>query len=535
MSTTPSSLHVVFPDEGEQWNAFLARIAKLKGDVLLVVADRDEELGQKADVRAQLIASCAAMGRRVRIATKNPAFVAEARAKGIRVIDRTKDIHQLLKGHALSNEVFRVFSPHQWKQQLQSQLQRMGLLSVPKLRIYALVLMSVLLFFFVLFRLLPSADVTVWPRQETASQTVNVYLVSTGSLADVPSRVRTMPLIPIGVTVKHSLVSDHIGKEFIGTTAEVDLTVVNTASEEYSFKKGTRFTNEAGMVFRAQEPIFIPAGKEVAVRAKADDVDIYGQIIGARGNVPPGLTWKIPGLSDSPDRQKIYAKNAKAAKGGTTAYRTVLMEEDLELAKRKLEQELLTQSRGEIGQVLEHLHESHPESTFILLHPNKYPELTRMAFSGVVLPTALLGQSVESITVSGEVQFTAFAYDAKAIFDFLQAELQSHVREGKYLLEDNVGTERLVAHVIAYDDELSWIKLTVDLTGTEQYILDPLLSQGALFAKRLRERVAGLPTDEALRIIKNMPEVENAAIGHWPPWNRTMPRIPSHISVIPQL
>ena len=92
----------------------------------------------------------------------------------------------------------------------------------------------------------------------------------------------------------------------------------------------------------------------------------------------------------------------------------------------------------------------------------------------------------------------------------------------------------MVAHVIDYADDQSWIKLTVDLSATEEYVLDPLQPAGALFAKTIRELVAGMSRDEAVRIIRNLPEVETVSISQWPPWSRTLPRIGSHISIVPQ-
>ena len=43
----------------------------------------------------------------------------------------------------------------------------------------------------------------------------------------------------------------------------------------------------------------------------------------------------------------------------------------------------------------------------------------------------------------------------------------------------------------------------------------------------------GLPKEEALRIVKNMPEVDDVEISIWPPWSGTVPPIPSHISIVP--
>jgi hypothetical protein len=274
----------------------------------------------------------------------------------------------------------------------------------------------------------------------------------------------------------------------------------------------------------------VPAKGELTVRAKADDTDLYGQIIGERGNLPAGIRWDVTSFPVE-EQAVVYGENRTPSSGGTTAYRTVLRPEDLDLAKKKLEQELTASARSLVDEEILLRNASEKAATYVLLD---YTEFTAQTFSGFVLPLQFLGQPVTSIPVEGQILFTMFAYNAKDIFDLLVHELEAHVREGKQLVEDDVGIDRMVSHVIDYQDDLSWIKLTVDLTGTEQYILDVLSPGGALFAKRVREQVSGLTSDQALRIIRNMPEVEKVTISQWPPWNRTLPRIPSHISIVPE-
>lgn len=463
------------------------------------------------------------------VATKHPDLIKRARAKGIRVVDRTADLKEMLDGHPQLPEALRLFSPHVWRQQLKSQLQRMGLVSMPSLRIYSLVALSTLLFGFVVFRLLPSGEVLVKPRQETVTQTVNVFLVRSG--ATLPSsRVRMLPLHVLEVEDERTLTFDQISKEFVGSAAVVDLEIANASPEQYSLRKGTRFQNQAGMVFRTLAAVVVPPGGTATMRAKADDVDAYEQIIGERGNVPAGVAWEIPGL-DPAERSLLTAVNPQAATGGTTAYRTVLTQEDVDIARKRLEQELLASAKTLVEERIELENAQDPERDMRLL---RYAELTRLTYSGFVVPTQFVGQEVASVPVEGGILYTAHAYDAGDILAFLLQQLRAHVREGKRLLDDRLTGENLVVHVIDYADDLSWIKLTVDLSATEEYILDPLTPDGALFAKRVRDEVAGLTIDEALRIVRNMPEVETARVSMWPPWNRRLPQIPAHISITPE-
>ncbi|PIP65586.1 hypothetical protein COU77_01245 [Candidatus Peregrinibacteria bacterium CG10_big_fil_rev_8_21_14_0_10_49_16] len=409
-------------------------------------------------------------------------------------------------------------------------LQSVTKLSIPRLRIFFLCGLSFFLFLFVTFHLLPSAEIRVWPREDSISQTTNIFLVQSGALAEVPPRVRVMPLIPIEVTAHQAMTFDHISKKFIGTSASLTMSIVNDASEEYALRKGTRFVNQAGAIFRTQEAVFVPSQSHIPVAAVAEDLDMYQEIIGDRGNVPAGLKWTIPGLSPA-EQKLVYGVNATEGTGGVTSYVTVLQEEDLESAKRVLQQDLLAMAKQlvEEERLLRNTH--FQGKHFDILY---YDELTRMTFGEFQLPREFLGEEVRSIPIEGEMTYTVFAYDAQEILDLLQEELLSHVQPGKELLADTLSLDRLVVHVIDYEDDLSWIKLTVDLSSKERYVLDPFSPLGVQFGKRVREEVIGLSKDDALRIVSNMPEVQKTEITLWPPWSASLSAIPSHITIEPQ-
>ncbi|HVW67146.1 MAG TPA: hypothetical protein VHA78_05480, partial [Candidatus Peribacteraceae bacterium] len=400
----------------------------------------------------------------------------------------------------------------------------------PKFRIFSLVALSAGLFYFVVFHLLPSADIYVRPRRETINQTINVFLTQTGATLDPTSTVRKMPLIPITIHMAHSMTFDHISKQFIGTSAHTEITIENKSSQPYSLRVGTRFMNQAGMIFNILDPANIPAGGELTVRAKAADEDLYGQIIGARGNLPAGVHWDIPGLAPS-ERTQVYGINKTPATGGTTAYKTVLAKSDLDLAKALFEKELLAIAKQQVADELTKRNNADPAKHLQIMQSGK---LTKLSFSGVTLPVDELGKQVSSITVTGTIDYTAYGYDAEAILQLLKTQLEEHTREGRKLIEDHLGLADLVIQPIQWDDGFAWIKITVDLTGTQEYILDPLTPDGALFDKSVRDQVTGMDRDEAERIIKNMPEVERVDITQWPFWSRKLPDIPSHISIIPE-
>lgn len=403
-----------------------------------------------------------------------------------------------------------------------------GFLSLPRLRVFALASVSILLFFFVVGRLLPSAEVRVWSREEAVSHTANIFLVSSGALAAVPHRARVLPLVSLPVTLRKTVTFDQISKKFMGTSAEVPMTIVNMSSEEYFLRKGTRFMNQAGVIVRLLESVRIPAGGTSRARTKADDLDVYEEIIGERGNALAGLKWEIPGLP-AEERLRVYGENLQAGTGGTTLYNTVLRAEDLQAAQRMLEQELLMAAKqmAEEERVLWNAKEE--QRWLEILY---YPELTSMAYDDIVLPRQFIGEEVRTIPVEGRITYTVLAYDAQALLDLLSGELKAHVRAGREILQDTFQRDRLTVHVIDYADDLSWVKLTVDLHGKERYTLDPFSPAGIAFGRKVRENIAGLSFHDALQILRNMPEVQRAEISLWPPWQRRITAIPSHIVIV---
>ena len=498
-----------------------------EGESIVILSTADNNVLLQEEERKVFLGELAKIRYRVTLASKEPAVIASARRLGITVYDKTRKLRKVLKGHPKATEALRLFSPSLWRQHWRSRLQSIGLLSLPRMRIGVLIVLSSGLFLFVIFRLLPSATVVLTPRKEVVTHTMNVILAVSGAAIDLPSHVRTIPLLPISVTHRSAITFDDISPEFIGSDASVTMTVTNKKKEAVTLREGSRLMNQAGMIFKIQNGISVPAEGRKTVAAKAEHVDLYGKVIGDRGNVPVGLKWEFPGLP-AEDKLLVYAENKEAGRGGRTAYRNVLQAKDLDFAKRRLEQELLASAKEMIKEELEMRSASMQNASLEFL--NK-PDLIKTTYSGFVMPTAFIGETVNSVPVEGSIVYTIPAYDAEYILREFGGELQLHIGDGKRLLPGSAHLEPSRVVVFDFADNLSWIKMTVDLLATEEYVLDPLSPTGARFGKRVREAIAGLGRQDAERIVRNFPEVDGVSISIWPPWNRTVPGIPSNIAI----
>ncbi len=467
--------------------------------------------------------------RELTLATKHKKTLDTARRAGWHVIGKSKDLKKKLHGHAQLSEALRTFSPKLWREQIRTQLQGLGLLSLPKIRIWILFGTSACVFIFIVFKLLPSATLHIWPSEEAISQTMNVLFVSSGAEQVPQGRVKTLPLYPLTVKVHKTLTFDEIGKEFTGTNAELKMTVSNDSDEQFSLRKGTRLVNQAGVVFRLKQDVIIPAKSKAKVPAVADQIDQFNEIVGERGNVPVGLKWEIPGLPDA-QRLLIYGRNEEVGKGGTTAYKNVLRKEDLDLAQKKLEQDLKATAKQMVSDEREERSHNQGGSMVQL----DYEELTRLTFTDMKLPTEFIGQHVTSIPVEGTAYYTVLLYDQDALFNLMKERINEGVGDQRIIKDGSVTKENMVLYVIdaPWDAPIiSWVKITGDLSATQRYLLDPLTIAGAKFGKEVRDAIAGKSTADAERIIKNLPEVARVTISIWPFWSDTLPAISSNIHI----
>lgn len=404
-------------------------------------------------------------------------------------------------------------------------------LSVQRIGIILFLVGSVVLFFMVLLVALPSAKIKIWPTVSLVSHTANVVLVSSGAVMEVEPKHK-IPLVPIQSTVQKTLNFTEISKKFLGENAEVEMTLVNETDEPYILRSGTRLVNQAGMIFKTLSSTEIPAAQGLTpgtfrVQAQAKAKDLYGQIIGERGNVPSGLKWEIPGLTLD-ERKLVYARNAEDASGGVTRYGRELHEDDLELAKRQLEQELISLAKEKTEERVKFLREEGGRGYVVL----QYDVLTSITMSGFVMPVDLIGEEVESVPVIGALTYSVLAYDKDALLDLLLPGLGQHVEEGRFLISDSVVPEGISVHVIEYDDDLSWVKITAELTGKQRSVLAPTTRSGRAFTERVREMVKGKSVNDAMRILQNFPEVERVDISVWPPWRKKLPSLMSNIVIV---
>jgi hypothetical protein len=123
------------------------------------------------------------------------------------------------------------------------------------------------------------------------------------------------------------------------------------------------------------------------------------------------------------------------------------------------------------------------------------------------------------------------AYDKDALLEILRKGLSDHVERGYEVVHESVDRERVAVYVIEYDDDLTWVKVTGDLTGKQRAILSSTAESGRLFAENIRQAVKGKSLQDAQRAVQNFAQVDRVEITLWPPWQNTLPPLTNHIVI----
>lgn len=401
---------------------------------------------------------------------------------------------------------------------------------------FGLLAVSISLFLFILYIALPSATVYIKPKFSQIDFSLNITLADNRTNQNlIRTNDRVLSSEKIKTTVRETKVFKSTSKDFKGKNATGFITLINTTDQEWQLKGGTRFQNEEGIVFRMKSYAVVPASTtdidgvsvpgEVLVPVEADPFDIYSKPVGKRGNIPPD-DFILPGLSEFYQSQ-IYGRSSKSMKGGFSNYTPIISQSDLDSAKNQIESNLKDLAKRELENYLTDINQLN-QTHLILFDDLNFLEtrLIEMRFSD-----DLVGSEKEKFEIFAEIEVEAIVFDEMQLFNLLKKELSSRTHPNMQLRSDSVDTKNISYQVVEQDEDSGLIKLTVSLSGIEEFSFEESTLAGQKISDLIRSKIAGLEVNQALNLIGNMPEVDSVEIKSWPIWLKSIPSFSERISI----
>jgi hypothetical protein len=392
-------------------------------------------------------------------------------------------------------------------------------------------ILSISLLFFIFYFAVSKTTVTITP--DFAIKTVSQNLIY--SEVENQSVLDARPIVPVRRVEKTTTIEEtyNIASYDLGSVraAKGEVEIYNEMTNEQVFRPNTRFVTEEGLVFRTQSWVKVPpmrtlSGELVIGKAPAlliaDGYDTKGELIGVKGNIPEGTLLDIPGLKFN--RDKLYAKSTQAFTGGQNPTVRIVTQEELDKFTALLTDRLKTQALADMKHSLETENEASNKNFMIL----EVSDNIRYSDPKIeILDAAKVGDRRTEVRMKGSVTVTSFVYDRNTVLALLKNLLGERLLYGTERLHDVLSDSLKITSTLNRVDAPKFtLKGTTELSATISYNFE---DDANAQTRRLKNLIAGQPTDQAVSVLLNDQSIAKAKIRLSPFW---LTRVSSNVDNI---
>jgi glutathione peroxidase-family protein len=213
--------------------------------------------------------------------------------------------------------------------------------------------------------------------------------------------------------------------------------------------------------------------------------------------------------------------------GGVTNYREIVTEDDIEAAKKQIQDNLILMAKEDLRTYIDEVNTLN-QTNLILLDDSRY---LKTELVDIRISDDLEGSYKEKFELFAKISAEGVAFNFDQLFTILKKELSTRTHPNMQLREDSIAPENITYEVIDEDELLGQIKITATVIGIEEYIIDESTAVGSRFGTKAKEKVLNLDIEEAESLIGNLPEVDAVEIKTWPMWISSVPRLPESIEI----
>lgn len=393
------------------------------------------------------------------------------------------------------------------------------------------------LFLIITYIALPGATIYIKPKFDTIEYAVNIIVADKDKNQGLLSQNQPHVVASeqVETVTKQTKVFNTTSQRFDGVNAKGSITVINNSADDWPLKKETRFQTPDGLIFRIKEGILVPAktvddkGVEkpgtYKVAVEADPFDLYDHPVGEKGDIGPS-TFILPGLSQF-NQKLIWAESKEPMKGGITRYQQVVQAEDIDAAKKQIQDNLTLMAKDDLNAHIDDMNKLN-HTHLILLDNEKY---LKTELQDLKIADDLEGSVKDKFEVFAQVRAKGYAYDFDQLFAILKKELKTRTHPDMQIRDDSIRPDSISFEFVDENPALGQIKITATIKGIQEFVIDSSVQAGLRFANKIKEKIVGLTTEEAESYIGNLPEVDAVKIKLWPIWLSRIPRIPNNIDV----
>ena len=400
-----------------------------------------------------------------------------------------------------------------------------------------IVFISISLFMLIGYIALPSATINIRPKFDNIDFTMNIVLADKRRNQKFLSQNHPNVIASetVNTTIKQTKIFNTTGREFNGQNAKGKIAIINTNADKWTLKTKTRFQTKEGIIFRLSYGVVVPGSTKDAsgkttngiliASVEADPFDKYGAPVGSNGNISPSK-FTIPGLSGY-NQKLIWGESRESMKGGVTDYKSKITKENIDAAKKQIQSNLVLMARDDLKNYIGQMNKAN-KTNLILLNNNKY---LKTKLIDLKMSDGLEGSYKDKFEIFAQISAEGIAFDSSQLFTLLKKELNVRTHPNMQIKAGSISPKNVTYEVIDQDDDTGQIKITAEILGIEEFIIDSSSPAGVRFGTKVKEKILGLSIKEAENLIGNFSEVDVVKINTWPFWVKKIPRVPEGLKI----
>jgi len=355
-----------------------------------------------------------------------------------------------------------------------------------------------LLILFILISLGASSEIIIQPFKNSIEWTTE-GLVASAEVKDIDVDNNIIPAEFFEIEKEISQDFLATGQSFEEKKAQGVIRVYNAHNppKAMTLVVRTRFLSSQGSkYFRALERIYAPAAKLENKKIVPSFVDIKVEAMeaGEEYNIGPS-NFSIPGLVGTSYYYTIYGKSDSAMTGGLKKGVKVVTQEDIENARKTMEETLLNEAKNS-------LNESLPEN-FVLLSSAIFEKEFEFSCSEEA------NSQVSEFKCEGKIRIKCLAFDESSAREISKDIILSKLEESDREIQGSLNIEYTNNRV-----DLDKEEMVMDV----KILLDTYKN---IDEQSLKSQVLGKNQEEIKDIVfVNFPTIEKIKIKFWPFWIR---------------
>lgn len=360
------------------------------------------------------------------------------------------------------------------------------------------------------FAVLPSAQITVYPKTQNLTRDLEIS-ASVLTAAPDPANL-SLPLVRVSQQADVAQKFQSQGKKEVGNKASGTVRIYNFTGSPLNLRAKTTTLSLNNKNYLLDSDVLNlkptryknPKTKEIDETSLAAPIDVTAQEGGEGYNLPAGTRLEITNQVFGSKPQLLYAKASDAITGGTTRYLSLVSQSDVDQAKEALsdaafKQVLEALKQKSLTMQKEALNLVNPEISF-----DQQPGAQAPEFSG-----------------SLKAQANGLAYDPKQLEDLVLARVKQSL-----LASEPVSiklAQALSISIKSVDQNDGSMILDVHFEG-RALAQNPDLQQ-------IKSQLTGKSQPFAADLIKNKASVDKVEITIVPGWQKWLPFFASKINI----